>query len=327
MELQMIEVYAPNNFDYKKELITNFSSISHWTYPAKNNQTLIRILVKKEDSENILNYLEKLAQQKNHEFDAVLYTIKAYIPSRLNEKNIPDDGKEEFERASKHELYSVVKTSGEFNTSFSWFTIFAALVAAVGIIQNSPTLVLGANVIDPSFRPIIGTAFSCVIGEGKLAKKTIVTALYAIFIPIVIAGLFGYFFPLPTDSGEFIAQTNVHMLDVLVAISAGGAGALSFVKRSKGQLVGVMVSLAVLPTAVVFGMMAGAARWEDALTPLLLLLINVNAILLSAIVVFWISGIKPVNWKDIKDANTSRLNALLFTSIIGITLVITVILI
>ncbi|WP_077324504.1 TIGR00341 family protein [Virgibacillus siamensis] len=327
MDFQMIEVYAPNSFDYKKELLTKFNSVSHWTYPAKNKQILIRILVKKEDSESILNYLEKLAQQKTQEFDAMLYTVKAHIPSRLHEKNTPEDNKEEFERASKHELYSVVETSSEINTSFSWFTVFAALVAGVGVIQNSPTLVLGANVIDPSFRPIIGIAFSSVLGEGKLAKKTVITALYAIFIPIGIAGLFGYLFQLPTDSGEFITQTNVHILDLLVAISAGGAGALSFVKRSQGQLVGVMISLAVLPTAVVFGMMVGAARWESALTPLLLLLINVNSILISAIIVLWISGIKPVNWKDIKSANTSRLNALLFTGVIGLSLVIMVILI
>lgn len=327
MDLQMIEVYAPNRFDYKKELITKFPSLSHWTYPAKNNQTLIRILLKKEDSESILNYLDKLAQQESQEFDAMLYTVKAHIPSKLNEKNTRDDDEEEFERASKQELYSVVESSGEINTSFSWFTVFAALVAAAGLVKNSPALVLGANVIDPSFRPIIGTAFSSVLGEGKLAKTTVVAALYAIFIPIVIAGLFGYLFELPTNSGEFIAQTNVRIIDLIVAISAGGAGALSFVKRSQGQLVGVMVSLAVLPTAVVFGMMLGAARWEEAITPLLLLLINVNAILLSAILVFWISGIKPTNWKDIKDANTSRLNALLFTGVIGLLLIITVILI
>ncbi|UOR10395.1 TIGR00341 family protein [Halobacillus amylolyticus] len=327
MELQLIEVYAPKNFSYQNGLLEKFSFISYWVSHEEDHDLHIRILVEKEDAEKILNYLEKAAYDENSEFDAMLYSVKAYIPSKYSEKNTPSDDQEQFERASKHELYSIVHTSSKIDVSFSWFTAFAALVAAVGITQNSPALVIGANIIDPSIRPIIGISFASVLGEQKLVRQSIMTAMFGLFIPLAVAASFGFLFPLPLHSNEFISQTNVQIIDLIVAISAGAAGALSFVKRSQGQLVGVMVSLAVLPPTVVLGMMLGAAQWQNAVIPFLLLVININAILLAAILVFWLSGIKPVNWAEIQDANTSRMNSLLFTGIIGVVLIATVILI
>ncbi|WP_099157660.1 TIGR00341 family protein [Virgibacillus ndiopensis] len=326
MELQLIEVIAPENFKYQNDLLNKFSYTSYWA-SRENNELHIRILVEKQNAEKILNYLEKAASDVNSQFDALLYSVKAYIPSKYHEKNTPDDDKQQFERASRHELYSVVQTSSKIDSSFSWFTVFAALVATVGVIQNSPGLVLGANIIDPSIRPIMGVSFSSVLGEKKIIRQSIITAISGLLIPVTIAALFGYLFPLPINSSEFLAQTNVHILDIIVAVSAGAAGALSFVKRSQGQLVGVMISLAVLPPAVVLGMMVGSSQWQSAIQPLLLLVININSILLSAIIVFWLSGIKPVKWKDIQDANTSRVNSLLFTGVICLILIITVVLI
>ncbi|MFC4560078.1 TIGR00341 family protein [Virgibacillus kekensis] len=323
MELQMIEILAPQAFN-EEHILEKFDHTVSWVTQGEED-VHIHILVEKQDAEQILNYLEKAASDESNQFDALLYSVKAYIPSHLNEKNTPNDDQEQFQRASRHELLSVVQTSSKIDGSFSWFTVFAAVVATVGIIQNSPALVLGANIIDPSIRPLMGVSFSSVLGEKKIMRQSSVTALFGLLIPVSIAALFGFLFPLPINSTEFLARTNVFLLDILVAIAAGAAGALSFVKRSQGQLVGVMISLAVLPPAIVFGMMMGAFEWQSAIQPLLLLVININSILLSAIVVYWLSGIKPINWKNIQDASTSRLHSLLFTGVFCLFLVITVI--
>lgn len=323
MELQLIEVYSPSNFDFSNNILHNFPIVSYWITNVKDNNKLIRILVEKEDAEKILNYLEK-ASKKNDDFQIMLFSVKAYFPSEYNELNETNDTKE-LERASKHELYEIVRSSGKINASFTWFTIFAAIIATVGIIQNSPGFVIGANVIDPAIGPILGISFASILGDQKLAQQSIITSLFGLSIPFTIAVVFGYYFDLPVNSNEFLSQTNVQIIDIIVATAAGAAGALSFVKRSHGQLVGVMVSLAVLPPTVVLGMMVGAGQWKEALMPLLMLLININAIFLSTILVFWLSGIKPINWRDIKEANISRKNSLIFTSIIAIFLVIAVI--
>ncbi|MBM7587470.1 putative hydrophobic protein (TIGR00341 family) [Bacillus pakistanensis] len=323
MELQLIDIYSPNDFEYLNILLQEFPHISYWKSNVKENESWVRILVEKEDSERILNYLEKVSHE-NRGFQAMLSSIKAYVPSEYNENN-QKNKEAEMERASKHELYSIVHSSGEINASFTWFTIFAAIVATVGIIQNSPGLVIGANVIDPSIGPILGISFASILGDQKLARQSILTSLFGLSIPFMISVLFGFYFDLPVNSNEFISQTSVQIIDIVVAIAAGAAGALSFVKRSQGQLVGVMVSLTVLPPTVVLGMMIGAGNWQGVITPLLLLLININAIFLSAILVFWLSGIKPINWRDIEEANISRKYSLAFTSIFAIIFVIAVV--
>ncbi|MCP3738104.1 TIGR00341 family protein [Rossellomorea sp. BNER] len=323
MELQLIEIYSPADFENLTILLHEFPHISYWISNVNENESWVRILVEKEDAEKILNYLEKVSHE-NPDFQAMLSSIKAYVPSEYNENN-QTNNENEMERASKHELYSIVHSSGKINASFTWFTVFASIVATVGIIQNNPGFVIGANVIDPSIGPILGISFASTLGDQKLARQSVLTALYGLSIPLMISVLFGYFFSLPVNSNEFITQTSVQIIDIIVAIAAGGAGALSFVKRSQGQLVGVMVSLTVLPPTVVLGMMVGAGNWQGVLTPLLLLLININAIFLSAIVVFWLSGIKPINWKDIEDANISRKYSLTFTSIFAIIFVIAVV--
>lgn len=323
MELQLIEMYSSKDFNYLNDLLENFPHISYWISDVEDNKTRTRILVEKEDAEKILNHLEKL-NNENNDFQALLFPVNAFFPSKYYEHNEENDV-DDVNRASKHELYSIVRSSSSINVSFFWFTVLAAIVVTVGIIQNSPVFVIGANVIDPSIGPILGVSFASILGDQKLARHSILTALFGLSIPFTISILYGYFFKLPVNSNEFLAQTNVQIIDMIVAIAAGAAGALSFIKRSHGQLVGVMVSLAVLPPTVVLGMFIGASKWQEALMPLLMLLININAILLSAILVFWLSGIKPVNWKDIEDANISRMHSLISTSVFAIILIIAVI--
>ncbi|MBM7571586.1 TIGR00341 family protein [Aquibacillus albus] len=326
MDLQLIEVYLPTEIlpqFFKK--IEDFPMISHWHSNEKKNQELVRILVKKTQSEEILNFLE-LHAENNDDIHALLYNVHTYIP-RLEEDE--QQKKEENDeaailRASRQELYSVVRTSSKISHSFTWFLFLSAIVAGAGIVKNSPAIVIGAMVIAPLIGPFTSLAFASILGDYKLMRQSVITALYGLSVPISIAFLFGLFFELPINSTEFTARTHIDFMDIAVALAAGAAGALSFIKRVSEALVGVMVSVALLPPAIVLGMILGSGDLSASITPLLLLLVNISSIVLSAISVFWISGIKPVEWTEIQAANTSRKYALLFVSLIVILLFIVI---
>ncbi|WP_226038220.1 TIGR00341 family protein [Aquibacillus saliphilus] len=318
MELQLIEVYIKE--EELKPLLSrleDFSIISKWHLKESEQYELIRILVKKANSEKILNYLQQKAEQ-SEELKALLYTVQTYIPHISEEKEESKDLDENAEliRASRHELYTVVHSSSQITRSFSWFLVLSSIVATAGIIKNSPAIVIGAMVIAPLIGPYTSAAFASVLGDYKLMRQSVLTSFYGLFVPLAIAALFGIFFKLPIHSNEFLARTNIEIIDIAVALAAGAAGAISFVKRMAEALVGVMVSVALLPPTIVLGMMVGSGDWSEALTPFLLLLVNISSIILSAILVFWFSGIKPVNWQKIQVANTSRRFALLFVSLI-----------
>lgn len=331
MELQLIEVYLPQgqlkSFNAKLE---EFSIISNWLSNESDQYALMRILVKTRDSEEILNYLEKASKQ-NDDLSALLFSLQTYIPHIQDEKEETKEKKDSDEpengeliRASRHELYAVVQSSSKTNQSFTWFLILSAIVATIGIIKDSPAIVIGAMVIAPLIGPFTSTAFASVLGDYKLMRQSVVTSIYGISIPLGISALFGYFFSIPVHSGEFLSRTDIEIIDIAAALAAGAAGAISFVKRMSEALVGVMVSVALLPPTVVLGMMVGSAEWQASVTPLLLLMVNISSIILSAIIVFWISGIKPINWQEIQDANTSRTYSLLFVGFIILVLAVVI---
>ncbi|WP_053217130.1 TIGR00341 family protein [Virgibacillus senegalensis] len=324
MKLQLIEIYLPKKSteNFNRQL-QELPIITHWHSNESEEYALIRVLVKANDSEEILNFLE-LNTERDEEIKALLFNLPASIP-RIEAEEETEEGDEasnnaDLIRASRQELYNVVHSSSEITKSFTWFLLLSSIVATVGIIKDSPAIVIGAMVIAPLIGPFTSSAFASVLGDYQLMRQSVITSLYGLMIPLLIAASFGLFFPLPANSQEFLSRTDIQIIDIAVALAAGAAGALSFIKRASEALVGVMVSVALLPPAIVLGMMVGAAAWNNAITPLLLLLVNVNSITLSAILVFWFSGIKPVNWQEIKTATTSRKYSLMFVSAIIIVL-------
>ncbi|WP_117168701.1 TIGR00341 family protein [Paraliobacillus sediminis] len=323
MELQLIEVYIPNDkLDHFQGKIKDFTIISHWHTRISDQEQVFKLLIDKKYAEEILNFLE-LDSKYDKEMRALLYNISTYIPrveEDVEEEKDTSEKQEEVLRASRHELYNVVHSSSVINKNFTWLLVLSAIVATAGIVKNSAAVVIGAMVIAPLIGPYTALSFAAVLGDYKIMRRSFGTAVFGLAVPICIAILFGVLFDLPLESSEFRARTNIEMMDIILALAAGAAGALSFAKRVSEALVGVMVSVALLPPAVVFGMIIGDGQWEYAVTPLLLLLVNIHAILLSAIIVFWVSGIKPVNWKEIQVANTSRIIGLISVSLVIIVL-------
>ncbi|WP_058308305.1 TIGR00341 family protein [Gracilibacillus massiliensis] len=327
MELQLIEVYIPlNRLDAFLTEIEQFHVIEKWHTKISDKEELVKILIKKKHTEEILDFLE-VNDQGQEEVRALLYNISTYVPrvEPDKEEEIEEDSEEkqkEITRASRHELYNVVHSSSTTSINYLWMLVLSAVVATAGIVKDSAAIVIGAMVIAPLIGPFTALAFAATLGDYKLMKRSVLTCLYGLVIPIAIAIIFGFIFPLPINSDEFLARTNIELMDIVVALAAGTAGAMSFAKRVSEALVGVMVSVALLPPAVVLGMMLGALEFEQALTPFILLLVNISAILCSAILVFWTSGIQPINWSEIQVANTSKTYSLIAVSIVIVILAI-----
>ncbi|MFD2655085.1 TIGR00341 family protein [Gracilibacillus thailandensis] len=332
MELQLIEVYIPaHRFERFLEEVEEYHVIEKWYTKISEEEQLVKILIEKKYAEEILDFLE-VNDRGQENIRALLYNISTYVPrieidEEEDETEDPEEKQKEITRASRHELYNVVQSSSTSSINYLWMLLLSSVVATAGIVKDSPAIVIGAMVIAPLIGPFTALAFAATLGDYNLMKKSILTCLYGLAIPVGIAIVFGLIFPLPVNSDEFLARTNIELMDIVVALAAGTAGAMSFAKRVSEALVGVMVSVALLPPAVVLGMMLGALEFQQALTPLILLMVNISAILFSAIVVFWTSGIEPVNWSEIQVAHTSKTYALIFISSVIIILAVMIIII
>lgn len=333
----MIEIYVPNEIieDFKEQ-VKDFEVVNLWRSRSNDQFSLFKILIEKQNAEDILDFLET-DRDIREPLQAFLYDISTYLPREKeeekqekateSEEETEEEKKIALTRASRQELYNVVESSSYFTVNFRWMLVLSAIVAAAGLANDNAAVVIGAMVIAPLIGPFTSLSFAALLGDMTLMKRSLLTSLLGVLIPLTIAIGFGVMFGAPMDSDEFLSRTEVGLMDIIIALAAGAAGALSFVKRLSEALVGVMVSVALLPPAVVLGMIIGAGEWGLVMTPLLLVLVNIHAIILSAILVFWITGIKPVNWKEMQIASVSRVAALIFFSVIIITLAVIIYLI
>lgn len=329
MDLQLIEAYVPNKrFEKINDSLQKFSRVSYWVSSESEERKLIRILVNTSESEEILNYLESVANIADG-FEVMLLPVQTYITRPSEDADVIKKKQEEekvnkIQRASRHELLSSVERSSNITMTYTLLVILSAIVVTIGFIKDSEAIIIGSMVIAPMLGPIISMAFSSILGDYKLLWRSSVTLFYAIGIVILISIAFSWFFPIPAETREFASRTHVNVSDIILALASGTAGALSILNRLPGSLVGVMVAVALLPPTVVFGMTIGSWMWPEVYGSFLLLMVNINSILLSAIIVFSLSGIQPIKWEEVQRANTSRRRSLLFVAIIILVLAIAI---
>ncbi|WP_240510213.1 DUF389 domain-containing protein [Virgibacillus profundi] len=227
MNLQLIEIYAQRDFLDIEEIKEDFPVIAHWISEELKERKLTWILLETNDVEQILNYLEDLSGGRDA-YQIMLLPVKTYLP---REKEDQKNEEKDLQRASRHELYTAVENSSRMSISYIWFIVFSSVVATVGIIKNSPAIVIG---------PVTAVSFASVLGDFRLIRHSLLTSLFGIGIPILIATTFSLFFYPPIYSDEFLSRTDIQIIDVVAALASGAAGAHSFVKRNEGALVGVM---------------------------------------------------------------------------------------
>ncbi|MCQ6277271.1 TIGR00341 family protein [Bacillus sp. V3B] len=326
MDLQLIEAYIPDkHFEKVNETLQKHHHVSYWVSTASKERKLIRVLVETKNTEDILNYLEN-ATNVVEGFEVLLFPVQTYI-TRLTEEEQEQQKKEseaestKLQRASRQELLGSIKNSSHITLNYTLLVILSSIVVTIGFIKNSEAVIIGAMVIAPMLGPVISIAFASIMGDFKLIRHSSFTLLYAIMIVIGISILLTFFLPTPIDSTEFASRTHVNLSDIVLALASGTAGALSILNRLPGALVGVMVAVALLPPTVVLGMTIGEAMWQEAYGSMLLLMGNINSVVLAAIMVFSLSGIRPVKWKDVDRAKTSRRLSFLFVSLTIILLI------
>jgi uncharacterized hydrophobic protein (TIGR00271 family) len=162
--------------------------------------------------------------------------------------------------------------SAELSYSFLTFMALATMIAALGIIQDSQILIIGAMVVGPEFGPLAGLCVALVQRQRRLARRSL-TAL-AVGFPVGIAAALALtvvlravesapdqLTSLARPATLFISHPDEYT--VLVALLAGTAGALSLTTAKSGALVGVLISVTTIPAAANVGVASAYGDWNE----------------------------------------------------------------
>ncbi|MBM7551193.1 TIGR00341 family protein [Thalassobacillus pellis] len=322
MEFKVIDVYIPSQKSGEVfEKLQEFEQQSSWMTEEKEGRTRVRIIVSNHEVEDILNYLEGLTHEQ--ETETLLVPVDAYFSKdTLDKKKAEEEGEEgdgedsRLLRASRHELLTAIEDNSTITLNYTIMIVVSAIVATVGFLKNSEAVVIAAMVIAPLIGPVIAIAFASILGDYRRIGKAITVFLLGFFLVLGISVLFGYVYGVEIKTEQYLARTEVTIPDIFLGIASGVAGALAFLNHFPGNLVGIMVAIALLPPTVALGISLGDGVWSHAYGSILLVLLNMSSILLSAMIIFSLSGIRPVKWAEVQKANVSRPISIVFILIL-----------
>jgi len=178
----------------------------------------------------------------------------------------------------------------ELSGAFVLFMVLAALIAAVGIYQDSPILIVGAMVVGPEFGPIAGFCVALVQRRRSLALRSAVALAVGFPLAIGAACAATLIFKAAGLTDADFDQTEHSIANVIsspdlfaffVAACAGAAGMLSLSTSKSGALIGVLISVTTIPAAANIGVTAAYQDWESFRGSAGQLAVNLAAILLA----------------------------------------------
>jgi uncharacterized hydrophobic protein (TIGR00271 family) len=193
--------------------------------------------------------------------------------------------------AAKPALYAQLFDSASLTNLSYWLEIvFAAGIATLGLVLNSPAVIIGAMLISPLMGPLLATGLALAMGDLYLGVRAVLHLAISTAASVALAAFIVWLLPFHSPTAEILSRTNPNLLDLGVAILSGLAGSM-VVCRGGGSgvtaLPGVAIAVALMPPlcAMGFGMGSGGAAGIVSGAGLLFLT-NLVAIVSAAFAVF-----------------------------------------
>ncbi|WP_225334293.1 TIGR00341 family protein [Halomicrobium urmianum] len=200
--------------------------------------------------------------------------------------------------------------------SFVQMTVLSALVATVGLILDSAAAIIGAMVIAPLLGPALSSTVGTVVDDQSLFRKGVVYQVGGVLAAVASASVFAWLLRITSIAppGKAVANTaqiasrlSPDILSLILALAAGAAGVLSLATRTKNAIIGVMIAAALVPPAATAGI---GIAWDLPVVAIdagILVVVNVLAINLAGLGVFWYLGYRPPTWLGIEETRRTLL--------------------
>ncbi|MCT0202935.1 DUF389 domain-containing protein [Synechococcus sp. CS-602] len=189
------------------------------------------------------------------------------------------------------ELIAEFEDDARTTEVFIVLSLGSSLIASLGLLANSAAVVIGAMIIAPWITPLRATAFGILRGRVKLVLQGLFTLLLGGLIAVGVSVLLGWLSGLGDFGSEVQARTAPNLLDLGIALVAGGIAAYARLRsEAVSSLAGTAIAVALVPPVCALGLLLSASQWSVALGSGLLYLTNLMGILSGCLLVLAKSG-------------------------------------
>src|SRR6056297_1400533 len=207
-------------------------------------------------------------------------------------------------RISREELTARAEELAPANSTFFAFLVLSTVIATAGLLLDSAATIIGAMVVAPLMGPAITASVGAVLGDERLAARGVRLQVSGLLLAVVVAAVLGFLlrgtFLLPPDLDvqavpQITERTSPSFLSLFLALGSGIAGAISVIRNAGSALVGVAIAVALIPPAATAGLGIAWGLPLIAVAAGTLVLVNLLAINLSALVLFTLAGYRPLS--------------------------------
>lgn len=173
--------------------------------------------------------------------------------------------------------------------SFDFFYLvgLSVTMATLGLLADSPSIVIGSMLIAPLLYPILGVALGLVMSNFEVLGRSMLTLIKSLVIALVLSVVATLLFGDGFVTGEMAARIDPSFIHFMVAVVAGAAVSFALARPEWSEtLPGIAISVALIPPLAVVG--TGIAMFDMAVIAgsVVMLLMNLFGIIFSAMVSF-----------------------------------------
>jgi uncharacterized hydrophobic protein (TIGR00341 family) len=323
MRLRLLQLLvAEEHRDRAMEILRGDERVPQWDMELADGRVLVQALLPATGNEPVLNELEE-AFRDTDGYRVVFLSVEATVP-RLEDdpsesapdgegrkgeegngtdpKNVIRGGEKEVgsekvpARINREELYTGVLEGSQASPYYLSMVALSAVVACSGLMLDDVAVIIGAMVIAPLIGPSMGISLATALGDLKLGRAAMLASLAGVSVAFVLSAAAGLVLDVDPTGSEIASRTELGWGNLSLALAAGAAGAISLAQGVGAGLVGVMVSVALLPPLAVAGLLIGSGYLEGGFGALLLTGANVVCVNLAATAAFLVQGVRPNTW-------------------------------
>ena len=202
----------------------------------------------------------------------------------------------DLDRSERIEAYRNIRRAARPGIDFFMMIGLSACIAGLGLVLNSPAVIIGAMLIAPLMSAIVGMGMAIVLGDTKFLLRSLGATLRGSAVAIAFGIAIGLFYLGREGTQEMLSRTGPTLLDLLVATLSGVAAAYALCRRNvSAALPGVAIAVALVPPLATIGLFLGMRDLQLAYGGFLLFITNLAGITCASGVVFTLFGFRPPN--------------------------------
>ena len=205
------------------------------------------------------------------------------------ERHVP-----QIDRENRIALVERLQSNSNWDFDFIALMVLATTIAAIGLVQDSVAVVIGAMLVAPLMTPLLGLALAIVQDNAMLARISGRSVLYGIFVALLVGFLVGFLIPgFDQSTAQMEARGGPSMLDLFVAFASGLAAAYASSRPGLlAALPGVAIAAALVPPIATSGLALSQGNLELAGNAGVLFVVNMFTIVLASILSLWMVGFR-----------------------------------